>query len=168
MTDNPFDGVDAWEPGGGFLPAGDHKCRVAEIDGSTESSGNHPQIVVTVGNDLGSSTDKIVVIDSTLGKVWQFLSACGLEKPSADEVAPSGDGYVLDPKYLAKVVGKEVGVIVRPEQGRSDPTRTFDVIQSYVEANKVESSGMPFESNDGNSGSFETVPGGVPDDDIPF
>jgi hypothetical protein len=168
MSENPFATEKAWsvnEGSGGILPAGEHLTEVLEVEGDGWSSGGYPQIVVTVGNDDGQIRDWIVVIPSTIGKVAQLTDAAGLERPSDAQVEADGPGYRLDPKYLQKLVGKKVGVVVRDEPDRNDPTRTRQKVAGFVPADAVKSD-VP--SDTSQFAPTATVPSSVADDDIPF
>jgi hypothetical protein len=164
---NPFATEEAWKvDGGGYLPIGDHKCTVLAIDGTGTSSGNYPQVEIEVGNAAGeSSTDKIVTLRKTVGKIGQFIEAIGLEIPSEEEQTWDGDQFRLSPEYLNQALGKEVGVVVRGEPGRTDPTKTFSVIKGYVPVDKIDSDLTP---NADQTGIGQTDPSTVADDDIPF
>lgn len=167
MTENPFATAESWDVGGGFLTAGDHICEILEIDGTGTSSGNHPQIEVKVGNAEGEIRDWIVVIPTTIGKVVQLTDAAEIERPSDDEVVPEGTGFRLAPAYLNRLLGKKVGVIVRQEPDRQDPTKMRDRVKGYVPAHKIKPSDVPM-----NTG-IPVAAGGFPgtatsDDDIPF
>lgn len=140
MSANPFATEQAWDVGGGFLGKGDHICEVLEIDGSPTqtSSGGHPQIEVKVGNGDGEIKDWIVVKENTIGKVVQLTDACGVERPTDAQVRPEGTGYRLDPAYLATLVGKKVGVIVREEPNKLDPTAPpRDRVKGFVPVHKI-------------------------------
>jgi hypothetical protein len=163
MTDNPFATEKAWNvsEGGGILPAGEHVVQIVDVEGDGNSSGGYPQIVVNAGNDEGTIRDWIVVIPSTIGKVVQLTDAAGLDRPSDAQVDADGAGYRLDPRYLDKLVGKQVGVVVRDEPDRQDPTRTRQRVAGWVPVGAVKKSDV---ASDG----FEPVAPAVDDDDIPF
>lgn len=138
---NPFATEEAWDVNTGtFLGIGDHVCEVREIDGTGNSSGNHPQIEVKVANGDGEIRDWIVVIPSTIGKVIQLTDACGLRRPNDEEVVPEGTGFRLADAYLQQLVGKRVGVIVRGEPDRNDPQRIRERVKGYVDAGKIAAS----------------------------
>jgi hypothetical protein len=172
MSTNPFVTEEAWAVSS-FLPAGDHVCKVLEIDGEGNSSGQHPQIEIKVGNMMGEIRDWIVVIPATIGKVIQFTDAVGLRRPTDEEVTPEGTGYRLDPKYLALAVDQEVGVMVRAEPDRNDPSKTRDRVKGYVDAAKIKPSDLPSSTNVASSaptvvGEFSFPSAVKSDDDIPF
>jgi hypothetical protein len=173
-SSNPFATEEAWEVSGGFLPAGDHICTVRSVDGSGTSSGGHPQIEVEVGNDLGTIRDWIVVIPSTVGKVTQLTDAVGLDRPTDEQVKPDGSGFRLDPKYLARMINRRVGVLVRPEPDQRNPGQTRDRVRGYVDASKISTSDVPIPAGSGFDPKAPTqvgqsvFPSAVADDDIPF
>jgi hypothetical protein len=135
---NPFTTAEAWEASTDtILSAGDHVVKVMEIDGSGNSSGGHPQIELRMSNDLGSLRDWIVVIPSTVGKVTQLFEALGLDRPTDDQVVQDATGWRFDPKYLDQAHGRQVGVIVREEPDRQDPTRMRTRVKGYVKPDTI-------------------------------
>jgi hypothetical protein len=162
-SENPFATEEAWSVStGGILPAGEHLVEIYEVEGDGTSSGGYPQIVVKASNADGSITDWIVVIPSTIGKVVQLTDAAGLERPTDAQVEADGPGYRLDPKYVAKLVGKQVGVVVRDEADRNDPTKIRQRVAGWVAPGVVKKSDVPSDASD-----FQ-APATVSDDDIPF
>lgn len=172
---NPFASEEAWEVWSGFLPAGDHICNVREIDGSGTSSGGHPQVEIKVGNGQGEIRDWIVVIPKTIGKVVQFTDSVGLDRPTDEQVVPDGTGFRLAPGYLAKAVDREVGVLVRSEADRLDPSKTRERIQGYCEPSKIAPSDVtPSSYTSSKAGQYEFPSAAAAadkqnaDDKIPF
>jgi hypothetical protein len=164
MSENPFATEKAWAVGEGILPAGDHVVEVLEASGTGTSSGGYPQIEVKVGNADGEIRDWIVVIPSTIGKVVQLTDAVGLPRPEDAQVEADGPGFRLDPKYLDQLIGKKVGVLVRQEPDRNDPTKMRDRVKGYVPASDIGPSDVPADTAGlGNGGSPATD-----DEDIPF
>jgi hypothetical protein len=138
LDNNPFATTDAWEPSAdAILPAGDHVVKVLDIDGSGNSSGGHPQVELRMGNAQGSLRDWIVVIPSTVGKVVQLFEALGLERPTDDQVVQDATGWRFDPKYLDQAFERSVGVIVREEPDRNDPSRMRTRVKGYVKADTI-------------------------------
>jgi hypothetical protein len=165
-NENPFASEKAWgisEGGGGILPVGDHVVEIQDIDGAGYSSGGYPQIIVNAGNDEGTIRDWIVVIPSTIGKVVQLTDAAGLERPTDEQVEADGPGYRLDPRYTDQLVGKQVGVVVREEPDRNDPSRMRTRVGGWVPVSAVKKSDVPSDTS-----GFEPVAQTVSDDDIPF
>jgi hypothetical protein len=165
MTENPFATEQAWsvsEGTGSILPEGDHVVEILSCEGSGTSSGGYPQLELQVGNADGQIRDWIVVIPSTIGKVVQLTDAAGLERPNEAQVLSEGPGYRLDPKYLDQLVGRQVGVLVRQEPDRNDPTRMRDRVKGYVTAGSIAKSDIPQDP------SIPASPSVVDDDDIPF
>lgn len=163
---NPFATETAWDvgDGGSILSAGDHLVKVIDLDGEGNSKNGYPQIEVKLGNDQGDIRDWIVVIPSTIGKVVQLTDAAGLERPNDTEVSLEGSGYRFTPTYLARLLGKEVGVIVREEPDRNDPSRTRTRVQGYVTRDKIT-------TTDGTPVASFSQPQATPsaaDDSIPF
>jgi hypothetical protein len=136
---NPFQTEEAWNVSTGtMLTEGDHFCHVTSVNGSGTSSGGYPQIEIEVGNAEGSIRDWIVVIPTSIGRVVQLTDACGLPRPTDEQVEMEPNGYRLDAEYLEQLVGKAVGVIVRAEPDRLDPTRTRDRVKGYVTPDQVQ------------------------------
>jgi hypothetical protein len=161
MSDNPFKSEKAWsvnEGSGVILPAGDHVVEVLDADGEGTSSGGYPQLEVKCGNADGEIRDWIVVIPSTIGKVVQLTDAAGVDRPTDEQVVADGAGYRLDAKYLDQLVGKKVGIIVREEPDRNDPSRTRTRVKGYVPSGQIAASDVP-------SGPAQQQ---IADDDIPF
>jgi hypothetical protein len=168
---NPFATEEAWDVSNGFLGSGDHVVEIREIDGSGNSSGGHPEIHLRVGNNDGEIQDWIQVTQNSIGKVVQLTDAAKIERPGDDDVRAEGTGYRLSEAYLNKLLGKTLGVIVRPEQDRMNPGQTRDRIKGYVVAEKIKKSDVPAPTG-GPAAAF--AGGGFPaaapatDDDIPF
>jgi len=166
---NPFASAEAWEASGDtILTAGDHVVKVNEVDGGGNSSGGYPQIELRLGNEQGTIRDWIVVIPSTIGKVVQLTDAAGLPRPDDSEITQEGQGWRIDASYLDQLYGKTIGVILRDEPDRNDPSRMRTRVKGYVPASQLGSdippAGNAFEP-DPLSGFGTAKPA---DDDIPF
>jgi hypothetical protein len=141
---NPFAQESAWDVSElPILPAGDHVVEVASVDGTGWSKNGYPQIEVKAKNDDGMVTDWIVVIPSTIGRVVQLTEALGLDRPKDNQVSEDREGYRLDANYLKAMVGRKVGVIVRDEPRRDDPSKTRTTIKGWVPVEKLNDSGTP-------------------------
>jgi hypothetical protein len=140
---NPFATEEAWTVGGSILKARPqpYLCKILEVDGAATSSGGFPEIDVKVGNEEGEITDWIVVIPATVGKVVALTDAVGLDRPTDAQVKPDGEGFRLHPDYLAKLVGKDVGVYVHEERDRQDPTKMRDRVRGYCPAQAAQAAG---------------------------
>jgi hypothetical protein len=163
--ENPFASERAWtvSEGGEILPAGEHVVEIEEADGGGKSSGGYPQIEVRLSNNEGQIRDWIVVIPATIGRVAMFTDAAGLERPTDEQVTAEGAGYRLDPRYLDQLIGRKVGVVVRDEKDRNDPSRTRQRVAGYVPADSIAKSDVPSDTS-----GFEPAKQLVADDDIPF
>jgi hypothetical protein len=167
---NPFVSEQAWEVNeGSILGHGDYVCTI-EIDekGDANSSGGHPQVVLQLQDDGGAGfiTDWIVVIPSTIGKWVQLTDAAGIDRPADDEVKPEGTGYRFAASYLKKLDGKKVGVIVRSEPNRQDPTKPpKDRVKGYVPADQIVPTGQSDVTTTADNNAFS---GAAADDKIPF
>jgi hypothetical protein len=171
---NPFATEEAWEVSTGeWIPVGDHATKVDSIDGTGTSSGNFPQIEVIVKDgENRTRKDWINISANTVGKVVQFLKACGVEPPPDEAV--DANTYRIDDAWLkANVLGKPVGVIVRERPGRSDPTKNFPEIVGYVPVSQVASSdmtgpgGQPVQTAMAGAGGAKPPQNAI-DDSIPF
>jgi hypothetical protein len=164
---NPF-ADQPWETSSvtDILPAGDHVVTISAVEDGT-SSGGHPQLEVKAGNDEGVITDWIVVIPTALWRATSLFAACGLEKPADGQVKEEGTGYRIDPAYFGQCVGKQVGVLVRQEPDRNDPTRMRDRVKGWVTVEEITAAHTDAPAD----GFKDPVPAGagkVADDDIPF
>lgn len=181
MTDsNPFASAETWDVSTGtFLAAGNHKVTIRSVDGSGVSSGGYPQIEVEVGNDQGTIRDWIVITPNTVGKVTQLTDAAGLGRPTDAQVKQDGSGFRIDPAYLAQLVNRTIGVVVRAEPDNRNPGQTRDRVKGYVDPSKIGTSDLPtmgsaggFDSSSdtvvGNSTFPSAVAGATNDDKIPF
>jgi hypothetical protein len=175
---NPFATEEAWDVSTGTILAGDldtgygkgnHLCTVDSIDGAGSSSGGHPQVEINCSNEQGQIRDWIVVIPQTIGKVVNFTDACGLERPTDEQVRPDGTGFRLDPQYLAQAVGKQVGVIVRKERNDLDPSKPDkDRVKGYVTPDKLNASGGATPTGAAEAFAKPANTQAPIDDDIPF
>ena len=168
MTDNPFATEAAWEPTDAILPAGEHLVEIREADGSGESSGGHPQLVVKAGNADGSITDWIVVILQTVGKVVALTDAAGLERPGDDDVQAEGTGYRISGTYVGKLIGKKIGVVIHEEPDYNDPTRTRTRVKGWVHPSKIQGTSDVPGSREPTQVAGHTFKSAIADDDVPF
>ena len=67
-----------------------------------------------------------------------MTDALGLERPGDEDVTKEGTGYRLSTMYLGQLIGKPVGVVVRDEPDRLDPSKTRTRVQGYVPATEVD------------------------------
>jgi hypothetical protein len=184
---NPFKDAQAWDvnatPGGGILPPGDHRVTITKVngEGSEESrtKNQYPQIVVYLENADGQARDWITVMAQTAGKIVQLASAAGIEPPDDSDVKADPQGLILNPAWLAKLVGKEVGIRMFQEPDRLDATKVRDRVQGYMPASEVAGGGsdIPAEAfgtpafSEGDWGTTSQQPANAvtgADDDIPF
>jgi hypothetical protein len=167
---NPFASEQAWEVNEGtILGHGDYVCTISvDENGDKNSSGGHPQVVLQLTDDAGAGfiTDWIVVIPSTIGKWVQLSDAAGVDRPGDDEVTPEGTGYRFSGAYLKKIDGKKVGVIVRSEANRQDPTKPpRDRVKGYVPADQIVPTGSSDVTTTADNNAFSNA---AADDKIPF
>jgi hypothetical protein len=168
MSDNPFAEAEVWNVGGEFLPRGDHRCKVLDVE-KTKSTNGYPQVIVQVGNEQGSIKDWIVTIKSTVGKVVQLTEALGIGRPAPDQFRVDGNDIELSTAYLNSWKGKEVGVRVGARQNDQNK----DEVKGYFPAEKVKQTPASDVTSPEDSALF--APAGVAptnatlgDDDIPF
>ena len=164
MTENnPFASEDAWEVSTDtILPAGDYVLDVLEAE-SGLSSGNYPQVELKLGNDQGTIRDWVVITQNSIGRVVQLTDALGLDRPGDGEF--NAETLALSDAYIAKMVGRRVGVVVRSEPDYNDPTKTRDRVKGYV---KPEAIGASDATSPGDALAFSTAATGADDDSIPF
>jgi hypothetical protein len=169
---NPFQTEKPWEVSEGtILSKGDYVCTITKADPEGNSSGGHPQLEVTLEDDGGQGfiTDWIVVIPSTIGKVVQLTDAAGVDRPEDDEVVPEGTGFRLSNSYASKLVDKKVGVLVREEPNRQDPTKPpKDRVRGYVPADQIKPTSDVTPAGAAAQFSHSGAPSTNVDDEIPF
>lgn len=136
---NPF-AVDAWEVGEEtatqYLTAGNHVVTVAQVDGTTTSSGGYPQIELRLENENGSIRDWLVITPATFGKIAQVIQALGADLPD-EHTQVSQDDHRIEQSYLDSWKGKKVGIIARDEPAYNDPTKMRTRIKGYIAPEKL-------------------------------
>jgi hypothetical protein len=179
MTDqqtNPFATAEAWSPGGSILTARKepYLCTIREIEQGT-SSGNYPQLTVRFGNEEGEITDWIVT--KAVGKVVALAESAGVGRPNDQQVRPEGEGFVFHPDWIKSFEGKQIGVVVRQERDRTDPTRMRDRVAGYTTPDKAQGPSAGGGAGSWTGGAQPTSAPGFQvgagaqsaiDDDIPF
>lgn len=141
MAGFDFVGVEAWEGGGGVLPAGDHVVKIDSIVAG-ESSGGWPQLTIEMSNGQGSIREWMTLPQSGFGRIAQFTDALGLDRAAVQESmaavqAPNGPAVVFSEAFVRGLVGKSVGVIVREEPDRQDPSKTRTRVKGFAPAANV-------------------------------
>jgi len=173
FTFNPSEKWDVSTDASTLLPAGNHVCEIVAIEaGERTSSGDNPEIEVKVANDQGDIRDWIRIVPprgqkkGTFGQFIALVLAAGV--PEADWPKPGEDfdgntGRVTQ-KYADKLLGRKVGVVVRPRQDKPDQVE----VKGYVLPSEI-TDDMPADSR-----GLPNVPVGAGagnsnvDDDIPF
>lgn len=158
-----LDDVEPWAPGGVILRTGTHPIRCVDeevkMPGAEGSTSDHPVVVLTLeaigGEEKGGEIrDWVHVTANTLGRIAQIYEAFGVEVPSGEfEWIP--------------VKGKQAKAIVREKPGRSDPSKTFSEVASYVPLAKDEVVTAALKDGLGAT-VVESGKGGGKDEDIPF
>lgn len=139
---NPFEDADRWEVSTeNILTKGNYLCEIAEAEGDT-SSGNYPQITLKLVAEQGYITDWLVYHEKLLGKVSSLYEAAGVQVPQEGEFNVA-DHCRLTEACIARVVGKKVGVVVRPEPDRQNPGQFRDRVKGYVPAAQIADGGGP-------------------------
>jgi hypothetical protein len=176
---NPFATEQAWEVNlDEILPAGDHLTKIQTIEfwlfggKLNRSSGGYPMMVVHTGNEKGTIRNWLVITQAAYGKVVQLIQAAGVAPPTDDEVTVDEDTgfYVPNADYISKLVGKQVGTIVRSEKDDRNSTPMNEVfrdnVKGYVSPDQLKSD-VP---SDASGFDQSTLPTSQPvaDDDIPF
>jgi hypothetical protein len=172
---NPFATEQAWEiTTDEFLGKGDHKTKVIEADTSERSSGGYPQIVLKLANAAGASIrDWVTITDRSYGKIVQIIQALGLEPPKDDEIEVDEEtGFTIPTDaYVQTWVGKDVGVVVRPQQKYGAPEgEMVDRVQGYVPVTSINASDATSAGDlvDWKDQIDQRAAGTAADDDIPF
>jgi hypothetical protein len=140
MSAFDFGSAEAWEQSTELpLSVGSHICTIKDPEMGT-SSGDFPQIELTVYNNQGFLRDWVVITPNTTGKVAQLYDSAGVERPDKGEYDPS-TGRLTD-KCVYRLHGKQVGVVVRERPSRNDPTRNFREVAGYVHPSRVAGSSV--------------------------
>lgn len=165
---NPFATEEAWNVSTGeYLPSGNHLVKVDSIEPDHSSKGN-PQFVIEVSNAQGSKTNWLTVTPQSIGGVINFTDACGLDRPTDEQVETDAKSGFTVPTlaYMQQAVGKSVGVVIRDEDKWDDPTKKVAKVQGYVTPDRV--GGSSSDVPTGNAPSHSPNGPGEGDLDIPF
>jgi hypothetical protein len=117
MSFNPFGAAEAWSVStDDLLPIGNHRCKIESVEDATgKSSPFNPQAIVQLRGANGGIKDWIVYHDEFLSKIVSIYDAAQIERPQVGEFDPDNK-FRLTQACLNRLVGKEVGVVVREEE----------------------------------------------------
>lgn len=140
-------------------PKGNYRMKIVTQENTT-SSGNYPLLKLTLESEAYVQWDNIVISPNefSVAKLLGLVDSAGLSRPdpAKGEIDPA-TGKLSD-AYTAKLLGREVGVIVR-HQGEMRPR-----VKGYIEAEKVAVDGpTPGATAAPQSSSGQKAP-----EDIPF
>jgi hypothetical protein len=99
------------------LQKGNYVVTISELQ-NTESSGGYPMLKLTLDNEQGRQWDNLVISPNefSVARLLGLVDSAGLSRPdaSAGEIDPATGK--LDDRYVDKLLGRKVGVIVRDEE----------------------------------------------------
>jgi hypothetical protein len=134
---NPFAGADAWETSTGeYLGVGNHRVRIDQADDASSQQGK-PQIALIFRNDEGMKSDWCNYSSEFLSKVVALFDAAGIERPQVGEFDPQ-DNCRLTEACRKRLLGREVGIVVRLEDDYKDPTKQVPRVAGYVPASRID------------------------------
>jgi hypothetical protein len=120
-----------------------------------QSGGGHPAIRMRFEDREGKSLkNQLVVIESTYGKVLQFLNAINVQ--------PQGGDWDLA-EAIPSFAGRKLRVFVVEKPGREDPSKTFREVEAYDVVNGQSTSDIPADT-----AGMGVAAAMTRDDDIPF
>lgn len=162
---SPFESAERWDVSTDtLLPVGNHVVTIIQAEnGTTRTSGN-PQIELKLENAQGSMRDWMVYNEKLLGKVSSLYEAAGVQLPQTGEFNPE-DHCRLTQKCVDRLTSKKVGIVIREEPQRDDPTKMRRVIKGYVTPDRI-TSDMPADTRGLPQAGQAASP--VADDDLPF
>jgi hypothetical protein len=167
-VDNPFATSDTWDVSlDEYLGNGNHVVTITEaVDETAKSTGN-PKLVLKLVNPNGSIQAFEGYHAGFLRKIVSIFDAAGIPRPQDGEFDPE-DNCRLTPACRQRLVGKNVGIVVRPEAGQPDEqgnVKEWPRVKGYVEPSQVNAD-IPTDT----SGMQTAAVGATPDpsDDIPF
>jgi hypothetical protein len=141
---SPFDEAEAWEGGKALFDEGSHVVTISSAEGDTSQSGN-PMIVFNFEDDTHSIRDWVGYHPDFLAKIVAVFDAAGVKRPQDGEFDPQ-DSFRLTDKTIARLVGKQLGILVRNEpDNRSDHAGEMrPKVQGYTKPAEVEAEEDPF------------------------
>lgn len=133
MTDNPFNDAQAWSS---YLGEGDHIVTIESAEDASSQQGK-PQIALVFANAQGSKQDWCNYSSDFLAKVVALFDAAGIPRPQDGEFDPN-DNFRLTSACIQRLVGKRLGIVIRPEPDFNDATVMRDRVQNYIPANRID------------------------------
>jgi hypothetical protein len=107
-----------------ILPKGNYVGRITQCDKGT-SSGGYPQLELKLETEQGTSRDWLVISPNefSVGRLLGLLDGCGLSRPSPEAGEINAQTGELSDVFVSKILGREVGWIVRDEPDREGRLR---------------------------------------------
>jgi hypothetical protein len=171
---NPFANAQAWLPPlTTQLPAGNFVVMIDEARDSTSKS-NNPQIELIMSSPQGGCRDWVTLAPNqfSMDKAVGLFYAAGVlgdgEVPSEDDLVDPTVDLRLKPAFIAKLIGRQVGVVIRDKPDLKDPTQTRPQVQGYRPASDISSSGALPTSDVTNAADLAAFSSSTADSDLPF
>lgn len=131
---NPFRNTEPWEVSTEtILGPGNYIVTIIEAEDGT-SSGGHPQVSLLLKNDQGQIRAWQVITDASIGQIVALAQSAGIELPGDEDIV---EGLRLRQAYYDRLIGKQVGIVVREEPSWKDPTKMRSTVAGYVEPAKI-------------------------------
>lgn len=167
MSEFDFDAVEAWDVSTDtLLGVGNHVVQLADLEDG-DSSGGFPQVEIRNENAQGAIRDWLVISPASFGKVPMLCNAAGVVPNDEEKAYISENAGRLPASLLARLQGKTVGIVVREEDDRMDPTKKRLRVAGYVPASEI--TGKQSEATPpGSTAQFAGSTAGSSDVDIPF
>lgn len=162
-TSFDFDEVELWETSTTqILAVGTHIVTITQAEGGETENGN-PRIRLEVANASGSLRDSLVYGEEfgikKLASLWTYAMG---DKPKPDEYDVVSGKPVMKDAAIAKLVGKQVGVVVHKEKSYKDPSKEYSGVKGYVSLDAAKNAGATASAPPAGGSSP------VSDEDIPF
>jgi hypothetical protein len=160
---NPFRSTEPWEVSTEtILGPGNHVVTIVEAEDGT-SSGGHPQVSLLLKNREGQIRAWQVITDASIGQIVALAQSAGIQLPGDEDIV---EGLRLRQSYYDRLIGKQVGIVVREEPSWKDPTKMRSTVAGYVDPAKVQDSDVtPQGAADQFAGAARASRS---DDDMPF
>jgi hypothetical protein len=164
---NPFESAEAFETyTDTYLGIGNHRVKIEVAEDASSKKEHKPQIALQFRNANGTKRDWCNYNEKFLGKVVALYDSAGVERPKEGEF-DVGDHCRLSKACIERLVGREVGIVIRPEADQDGVER--ERVKGYVKPDQVDDA--PAATSNGNGGSSGASASTASDaelDDIPF
>ena len=129
--------LEAWHPRlQEFLPKGNYVIRITEIE-NVLSSGGYPMLKIRLESDAGYQFDNLVISPNefSVSKLLGLIDSAKIPRPDPEKGEIDKESGKLSDAYVNKLIGREVGVIVRDEEdNREDHVGEYRPrVQGYVD-----------------------------------